>query len=177
MRPSPQLARFLYTAVGSRWSWQSRQVWSDAEWRLALERPGTELWMSWYRGRPTGYVELAGGEGDGETTRICYLGLLPGFCGHGLGGQLLADATRRAWTVHLRTRTLPPVGRVELDTCELDSPAALANYLARGYRLVRQVEVNRPAQRASASDAARGPARTTRPGILKRACAESSHRL
>jgi GNAT superfamily N-acetyltransferase len=143
MRPSPQLARFLYTAVGSRWSWRSRLEWSEAEWKLALERCGTELWMSWHRGRPTGYVELAGGEGDGAITRISYLGLLPDFCGRGLGGQLVADATRRAWTVHLRTRSLPPVRRVVLDTCELDSPAALANYLARGYRLVRCAEVNR----------------------------------
>ena len=143
MRPSPQLARFLYTAVGSRWSWQSRLEWSEAEWQLALEPCGTELWMSWYRGRPTGYVELAGGEGDGAITRIRYLGLLPGFCGRGLGGQLVADATRRAWTVHLRTRTLPPVRQVVLDTCEWDSPAALANYLARGYRLVRCAEVKR----------------------------------
>jgi GNAT superfamily N-acetyltransferase len=141
-RPSPELARFLYTEVGGRWGWQSRLNWTTAEWRVALERRGTELWMSWYRGRATGYVELAGGEGDGSVTRIRYLGLLPGFCGHGLGGQLLADATCRAWTVHLRTRTLPPVARVLVDTRELDSPAALANYLARGYQLVQCTQVN-----------------------------------
>ena len=127
--------------------------------------------MSWYRGRPTGYVELAGGEGDEAITRIRYLGLLPGFCGRGLGGQLVADATRRAWTVHLRTRTLPPVREVVLDTCEWDSPAALANYRPAGTG--SSVCRGEPAtQRASDSEVGRGAAVILRTECLNRACAE-----
>ena len=44
----------------------------------------------------------------------------------GLGGWLLTRAVERAWAVE-GTR------RVWLHTCELDSPAALANYEARGF--------------------------------------------
>ena len=121
---------------------------------------------------PTGYVELAGGEGDGAVTRIRYLGLLPGFCGRGLGGQLVADATRRAWTVHLRTRTSRRFARSRSTPVSGRVRPHSANYLARGYRLVRCAEVNRT-HRASDSEAGRGATETLRPGILNRACAET----
>lgn len=144
LSPSVRLARFLYTTVGGPWSWQSRLGWDDSDWRRTLDRPGTELWMSWHDGRPTGYAEVVGGEGvRGTTTRISYLGLLPGLCGRGLGGHLLTDVTRRAWTVHLRAPALPRVERVEVDTSETDSDHALPNYRARGYHVVREAKVER----------------------------------
>jgi GNAT superfamily N-acetyltransferase len=58
---------------------------------------------------------------------IVYFGLLPRFVGRGLGGQLLTAAVQRAWQ---RTTV-----RVWLHTCTLDHPRAVANYLARGFRL------------------------------------------
>ena len=44
-----------------------------------------------------------------------------------MGGALLSDAVRTAWTLGAR--------RVWLHTCSLDHPAALGNYQARGFRL------------------------------------------
>src|SRR3954451_1693647 len=67
--PSPELARFLYTAVGGDWFWVDRLGWDYARWQAHLERPGVETWVGWVRGTPAGYAELvrrAGGGGLGS---------------------------------------------------------------------------------------------------------------
>jgi GNAT superfamily N-acetyltransferase len=56
--------------------------------------------------------------------------LLPGYIGRGWGKYLLTEAVRAAWG-------LAP-SRVWLHTCTLDHPAALPNYLKRGFRRVRE---------------------------------------
>jgi GNAT superfamily N-acetyltransferase len=70
-------------------------------------------------------------EGGGRTlsVEIAYFGLLPAYVGRGLGKYLLSEAAARAWT-------LQP-SRVWLHTSTLDHPAALPNYLARGFSISR----------------------------------------
>jgi GNAT superfamily N-acetyltransferase len=51
---------------------------------------------------------------------------LPEFLGRGLGKHLLTQAVQTAWGLG--------AARVWLHTCTLDDPAALPNYLARGFR-------------------------------------------
>jgi GNAT superfamily N-acetyltransferase len=123
-RAAPELSRFFYRAVGGDWYWLDRLDWTYAQWFSWVSAPGYELWTCWVDGVPAGYVELdRQAEGDVE---VAYFGLLPGFAGLGLGGWFLTRAVERAWAVE-GTR------RVWLHTCELDSPAALANYEARGF--------------------------------------------
>jgi GNAT superfamily N-acetyltransferase len=141
LRPSAGLARALYTDVGERYRWSSRLSWDDQTWRDTLDRRGTELWISWWRGGPTGFAELTGGIGpERTTTRIAYLGLFPAHRGRGLGSHLVAHATGRAWTVHERTEHLPRVKRVELDTSTLDTRSALPAYVQRGFQIMREEE-------------------------------------
>jgi GNAT superfamily N-acetyltransferase len=121
-RPAPQLSRFFYRAVGGDWYWVDRLDWSMAQWRDWVSGPGHELWSCWVEGAPAGYFELDRQDGDVE---LAYFGLLPEFAGLGLGGWLLTRAVERAWEQGAR--------RVWVHTCELDSPAAMANYLARGF--------------------------------------------
>lgn len=64
------------------------------------------------------------------------------YRGRGLGGHLLTEVTRHAWTMHER-RVMPHVDTVTLSTCELDADAALPNYEARGYVVVGRDEVER----------------------------------
>jgi GNAT superfamily N-acetyltransferase len=123
-RPSPELSRFFYRAVGGDWYWLDRIDWTRAQWAEWVEAPGHELWTCWVDGSPAGYVELHP-DAPGSV-EIAYFGLLPGFAGQGLGGWLLTRAVERAWAI-------PGTERVWLHTCELDSPVALANYLARGF--------------------------------------------
>ena len=125
--PSPELNRFLYTAVGGDWHWTDRLDWSFDRWREYLERPELETWVAYFRGTPAGYFELERQPAD--AVEIAYLGLLPAFVGRGIGGHLLTVATTRAWQGGTR--------RVWLHTASLDGPHARRNYEARGFRLFR----------------------------------------
>ena len=78
-------------------------------------------------GETAGYMELTNDSaGDFEVT---YFGLRPAYFGRGLGKHLLSYGVQRAWDSGAK--------RVWLHTCNLDGPAALANYLARGFVVTR----------------------------------------
>jgi GNAT superfamily N-acetyltransferase len=133
---SPELNRYLYTAVGGDWLWTDRLDWTWRQWHDWLDRPGVETWLATERGTPAGYAELDGTYDDGEV-ELAYFGVLPAFTGRGLGGHLLTEAIRRAWTLAQRWPALPPTRRVWVHTCSNDGPGALANYRARGLRTFR----------------------------------------
>lgn len=124
----PELNRFFYTAVGGSWYWFMRLPWSYAEWQAYVGQPGFETWYGAWHGTPVGYFELQL-QADGAV-EIASFGLLPQFVGRGLGGWLLTAAVQRAWAMG--------AGRVILHTCTLDSPHALGNYQARGFRPVAE---------------------------------------
>lgn len=125
LEPSPELGRFLYTAVGGDWYWVDRLPWTYAQWLEWQERPGVETWIASVGGAPAGYFELDASSG-GEV-EIAYLGLLPRFIGRGIGRWLLTCALERAWELGPQ--------RVWVHTCSLDGPVALANYRARGMQV------------------------------------------
>jgi ribosomal protein S18 acetylase RimI-like enzyme len=120
--------RYLYAEVGRAFHWTDRLGWDDATVRAYLDDPATSLWLLSWEGAPAGYFELRG-PGDGAV-EIAYFGLLPEYFGRGWGGHLLTRAVESAWG-------LGP-SRVWLHTCTLDHPAALPNYLRRGFRRVRE---------------------------------------
>ena len=122
----PEFNRYLYTAVGWRWNWNSRLRWNYAQWQEYLSRPGMETWVGYIDGVPAGYFELRPGPASsGEGVEIVQFGLLPAFVGLALGGHLLCDAATRGRDIG--------AGRVWLHTCTEDHPHALANYRARGF--------------------------------------------
>ncbi len=120
------IAAAMYRRVGSAWNWRDRLTWTPVEWANAINQPGVELWTLGEDGLLIGYFEL---ELRDEIAEVKYFGLTPEGMGRGLGGWLLIRAVERAWA--------RGAARVILNTCTLDSPAALPNYLARGFRLVR----------------------------------------
>jgi GNAT superfamily N-acetyltransferase len=122
--PLPELNRFFYVAVGRLWAWGDRLVWSREKWLAWVDRPELETWVAYNRGTPVGYFELER-QAD-NSVEVAYFGLLPNFTGCGFGGVLLNRAVERAWESGAK--------RVWLHTCTLDHPAALSNYLARGFR-------------------------------------------
>lgn len=126
--PSPELSRFLYTAVGGDWYWLDRLGWDYATWLAYLDRPAVETLMLYVSGTPAGFVELEVQAED--NVEIAYFGLLPRFIGRGLGGYLLSIGVERAWAQGAQ--------RVWVHTCSLDGPNALANYTARGFRVYDQ---------------------------------------
>jgi GNAT superfamily N-acetyltransferase len=136
--PSPEYSRFLYTAVGGDWYWLDRLSWDRDRWMAWLDRPALATWTLVVRGTPAGYVELeAQPQGDVE---IAYFGLVRGFTGRGLGGYLLSEGIRRAWARGSEwAHDTGPAKRVWVHTCTLDGPHALANYRARGMRIVAEI--------------------------------------
>jgi GNAT superfamily N-acetyltransferase len=125
----PELNRFLYTAVGGYWYWTDRLEWTYQQWLDYLNRREVQTWIGYVQGTPAGYFELEKQRGD--DVEIAYFGLLAQFIGKGLGGRLLTSAVEQAWAMGAR--------RVWVHTCTLDGPTALSNYLARGFRLYKEV--------------------------------------
>ena len=121
-------ARYLYAEVGRAYHWTDRLSWTDERVRAHLSEPGVSLWLLSSRAAPAGYFELR--RHQDRSVEVAYFGLLPEFLGRGWGGYLLTLAVRSAWA------TGPE--RVWLHTCSLDHPAALPNYLKRGFRPVRE---------------------------------------
>jgi GNAT superfamily N-acetyltransferase len=115
--------RYLYSEVGRFYHWVDRLGWSDQEIGAHLARPELSLWVMYEGGAPAGYFELERHE-DGST-EIAYFGLIQEFIGRGLGKHLLSEAVGRAFD--------EGANRVWLHTCTLDDPAALPNYLKRGF--------------------------------------------
>ena len=120
--------RYLYGEVGRLYHWIDRLPWTDDEIRAHLARPELRLWVMYADGVPAGYFELER-HPDGST-EIAYFGLIQEFLGRGLGKHLLTEAVERAWA--------GGANRVWLHTCTLDDPAALPNYLKRGFVAFKQ---------------------------------------
>lgn len=119
-------AAAMYRTVGANFHWLDRVAWTDEQWRAEVDRDGVELWTARIGDEIAGYFQL---HVESDAVELKYFGLTPQFIGRGLGGALLSAAVRRA-------RSLGS-GRVTVSTCTLDHPAALPNYLARGFRVVR----------------------------------------
>lgn len=126
----PTFFRWLYTTVGGPWHWRDRLGWDETAIRAHLAQPSVLLRVLYVEGAPAGYYEL-NRHADGSI-EIKYIGLVPERIGRGLGGFLVAEAAREAWALG--------ASRVLLDTCTLDGPAALPNYLKRGFVPYRTME-------------------------------------
>jgi GNAT superfamily N-acetyltransferase len=129
--------RRLYHAVGGPWHWRDRLTWDDDTLRTHLSSPDIAIWELLVGDESAGYFELR--RSGNQEIELAYFGLRPGFIGRGLGGSLLTWAVEEAWKLGGR--------RVWLHTCTLDSPHALPNYRARGFRDFRteRYEVDLPA--------------------------------
>jgi GNAT superfamily N-acetyltransferase len=120
--------RTLYTLVGARWFWRDRLVWSHDELDAYLASPNVHVWLLTVAGQTAGYFELQAH--DNGAVEVMYFGLVHHFIGRGLGGWLLTRAVEEAFALDGK--------RVILNTCTLDAPQALPNYLARGFAIVRE---------------------------------------
>jgi GNAT superfamily N-acetyltransferase len=120
--------RYLYQEVGREFRWTDRVGWSDSTILEYLATPGVSIWLMSWHAAPAGYFELR--EHDDRSVEIAYFGLLSDFIGRGWGKYLLTRAVQEAWDTGTH--------RLWLHTCTLDHPAALPNYLKRGFRPVRE---------------------------------------
>lgn len=127
-RCAPELFRHLYAEVGRAFRWTDRLSWTDDQVQRHLDDSRISIWLMSWEAEPAGYFELRGH--DDASIEIAYFGLLPRFIGRGWGKYLLTRAACAAWESEPK--------RVWLHTCTLDHPAALPNYLKRGFRPLRE---------------------------------------
>ena len=132
LEPDPAEYRALFRAVGGPWLWYSRLAMPDDALVAATHRPQTHVNVATGPdGERAGFVELTFPEPD--WCAIDFLGLVPGWIGRGQGRWLLRSALALAWS--------PGVSFVRVNTCTLDHPAALPNYIRAGFRVTgRSVE-------------------------------------
>lgn len=141
--------RKLYSLIGEQWFWRDRLLWTDDELDAHLATPGVHVWVLEVAGRTAGYFELQ--QHSNGAVEVMYFGLAPAFMGEGLGGWLLTRAVQEAFALGGT--------RVILNTCTLDAPQALPNYLARGFTIVREERylLDAPDSHATAGTAAAKP--------------------
>ena len=125
--PSVPLAQRLYKEVGEPYHWVDRWQWSPQQWQRLVGEYGYGLWILTYDGDLAGFAEMQN-EADGSV-EISLFGLVKKYHGRGFGKHLLTHAVEIAWGIG--------ANRVWLHTCTLDGPAALPNYLARGFTAYR----------------------------------------
>jgi GNAT superfamily N-acetyltransferase len=120
--------RALYRQIGAPWHWHDRDAWDHGAMEAHLARPEIQIYRvtaalgsDWTDA--AGFLELER-HGDGSV-EIAYIGLDQRVLGRRLGGWLVTEAVKTAFAWG--------AGRVWLHTCTLDAPAALPNYLARGF--------------------------------------------
>jgi ribosomal protein S18 acetylase RimI-like enzyme len=118
----------LYQLVGGPWLWRDRLAWSTPDLERYLESPDVHVWVARLRDESAGYFELR--RHLDRTVEVMYFGLAPAFIGRGVGGWLLTRAAEEAFALD--------ASRIVLNTCTLDAPQALPNYLARGFTIVRE---------------------------------------
>lgn len=120
--------RALYQLVGEQWLWRDRNRWTDEELDAYLASPDVHVWTLHVGADVAGYFELKRHPND--SVEIVYFGLAAPFIGRRLGGWMLTRAVEEAFALG--------AARVILNTCTLDAPQALPNYLARGFTVVRE---------------------------------------
>jgi GNAT superfamily N-acetyltransferase len=118
----------LYALVGELWLWRDRLAWTQEELDRYLASPDVHVWSAHVRGATAGYFELR--QHADRAVELMYFGLAPPFIGRGLGGWLLTRAVQEAFALD--------ASRILLNTCTLDAPQALPNYLARGFKIVSE---------------------------------------
>jgi GNAT superfamily N-acetyltransferase len=135
--PCPaELYLWLYRETGRALHWIDRLAWDAGRAAAYLVEPGRQIWLLRDGAMPIGWFEL--GPAPDGAVEIVYFGLLPWALGTmpGLGRWLLQAAIAAAYQTGAT--------RIIVNTCTLDHPAALPNYLARGFRPVREERYQMP---------------------------------
>ena len=112
----------LYHAIGDDWLWWSRLLWDEATLAAHLAAEETEVYVAEADGEEIGLIELD--LRPAPDIELRYFGVIPSRIGTGLGGWLLAHATRgcrvappaaahdpqhlRLWTTPVRS---PSIGK------------------------------------------------------------------
>lgn len=125
--------RALYRTVGEEWLWFSRTVMKDDALSDILSNPDVLCFALTAGAGDAGILELD--FRGGNDCELAFFGLTRAEQGHGIGGVLMDEALRLAFS--------RPIDRLWVHTCTHDAPGALAFYLHCGFTAIeRQIELH-----------------------------------
>jgi len=122
--------RYIYSTVGCDYLWVERFDMSDEELSTQVCKAGVEISVLYANGAPAGFFELDFTEKP--VVYLAYFGLFPEWVGRGIGAWLLGCAVSEAFS--------RGASRIDVNTCTLDHPSALAFYQRMGFEPVGQQE-------------------------------------
>jgi len=118
--------RKFYSEVGQRYYWLDRIFMSDVELNQKINSDKVDVFLMHVDNEAAGFVEFVK---DINFVEILYFGLAPSFVGKGWGHHFLHWAIKQAWSYGPKW--------IQLNTCDLDHPNALAVYKKAGFQIVR----------------------------------------
>ena len=127
-RPPLGFYRYLWNAVGERHRWVSRRYLDDGALARIVHDDRVAIYVLYKEGWPAGFAEI-----DWRRTPLCdfkFFGLVPDAQGAGLGRWFLRQVLDLVWSAEPE--------RVIIETCTMDSPAALRIYQREGFTVYDQ---------------------------------------
>lgn len=118
--------REYYHRVGEKYFWLDRLVMPDEELFQKINNENIDIYIFKMNNEAAGFIEYIL---DKDYTEVLYFGLFPEFIGKGYGKYFLEIAIEKAWSYD-------PTW-IQLNTCTLDHPNALPNYLKAGFKIVK----------------------------------------
>lgn len=122
----PDLYRKYYYGVGEKYYWLDRMIMDNEELFQKINANNVEIFLFHVNDQVAGYIELLK---EDRFVEIVYFGLLPAFISKSFGKYFLHWAIGKAWSFHPQW--------IQLNTCTLDHPNALATYKKAGFAEVR----------------------------------------
>lgn len=140
--------RYLIDRVGRKWHWVNALRHSDEELERDLHRPQRDIRVLYLDGAPAGFFDIKA-EAP-AVSELHYFGMMTQAMGQGIGRWFLGAAIEACWS--------HGPGRVVVQTCTLDHPAALPLYQKLGFSPVGQTkEMVRPMSRQERAESVMGP--------------------
>ncbi len=119
----------LYKSVGEHLNWLDRIFMDETDLYPKINANNTHIYLFYIDKKEAGYCEFV--EED-NYIEILYFGLKPAFVGQGYGKYFLQQTILKAWQFDKEW--------IQLNTCDLDHPNALPNYLKMGFTHYKTVE-------------------------------------
>ena len=123
-----QLNKFFYKNIGKKYHWIDRLVWSELDWTIYVSNKKLFTYVLKDNNEFVGYFEMLFDE-KVENSEIAYFGILEEYHEKKLGGYLLSEAIKVAFSQGAQ--------RMWVHTCSKDHKNALKNYLARGMKVFK----------------------------------------
>ena len=128
-----QLNKFFYKQIGRNHQWNDRLVWDDKKWMNYVSNPNVFTFILKDNEDIAGFFELIYHQ-DKSEVEIAYFGLLKDYIDKKLGGHMLTEAIKIAFSYKVK--------KVWVHTCSLDHKNALKNYLSRGMKIFNTEIIN-----------------------------------